>query len=123
MGTTGPDQAADGSDLPPLDQEAGAEAEAEAEAGRRDLKTALSSGELTLQGLFDASDSESGDSGRVAGHMHIRAALLALPHIGDTKADAILDSVGIAGDKHVDAIGSDQRKKLEEAVNLRRTGE
>ena len=103
--------------MEPLDQQEGATAHAEAEAARRDIKAALASGELTLAGVFEAADAEpNGESHRVVGHMHIRSALLALPNVGTVRADHLLEEAGLAGDRHIASLGSQQREKLLELV-------
>lgn len=102
--------------LPPPNQREGATAHSEAEAGRREMKKALSTGGMTLQGLFDASDSEEKGQPKIAGHMHLRAALLALPKIGDKKANKILDGLGLAHDTHVAKVGKRQRKAVIQGV-------
>lgn len=103
--------------LPPPNQQEGTTAHAMAEQGRADLRAALSSGDMTLDGLFAAVDAEDGPGGRIAGHMHIHSALLALPKIGEKRADAILTKMGWSHDRHVDTLGVRQREKLVEAVS------
>lgn len=101
----------------PVDQAQGTESASEAAQARRDIEGQLTDGSLTLTDLFQMSDAETGDSHRTVGHMHLRAALLALPGIGEVKADAILAEVGIKGDRHIDSLGSKQREKLAAAVD------
>jgi hypothetical protein len=99
-----------------LDQAEGSTAASETATARRETLGQVSDGSLGLEDLFQMADSEEGDSGRVIGHMHIRAALLALPGIGDKKADAILDDVDVEGDRHIATLGSNQRDQLVAAV-------
>lgn len=111
------EQRAEGGQLPPPDPEAGGLAESEAEQGRRDLEAAMQSGELSLAGLFDASGQESEEHGhRIAGHMHLKRALLALPHIGEIRANEILDALNLDGGEHIDQVGTQQQAALVEAV-------
>jgi hypothetical protein len=99
-----------------LDQAEGTTASSETATARREALGQVSDGSLALNDLFQMADSESGDSGRVIGHMHIRAALLALPGIGEKKADAILTEVDVEGDRHIATLGSNQRDQLVQAV-------
>jgi ribosomal protein S13 len=48
--------------------------------------------------------------------MHLRGALIALPKIGEVKADSILDELGWSADRHIDTLGVNQREQLIEAV-------
>lgn len=100
-----------------LDQAEGTTAASETATARREIEGQLADGTLTLDDLFEMGDGESGDSHRVIGHMHVRAALLALKGIGEVKADAILKEVGIDGDRHVATLGSNQREQLATAVD------
>jgi hypothetical protein len=102
---------------PPVDQYAGSEASAEAAQARREIEAQLADGSLSLADVFEMNDQESGDSERIVGHMHIRAALLALKGIGDVKADAILAEVGIEGDRHIASLGSKQQAELAAAAD------
>jgi hypothetical protein len=105
------------SSLPPPDPAAGEQAAQAAEAARRDVESQLSSGSLDLTGLFAMNEQERTAGGpRHVGHMHLRAALLALPHIGEKKADEILTEVSIPADRHIDDIGTQEQQKLSEAV-------
>jgi hypothetical protein len=101
---------------PVLDQAEGTTASSETAAARRETLGQVTDGSLGLADLFQMAEGESGDSGRIIGHMHIRAALLALPGIGDKKADAILADVGVEGDRHIATLGSNQRDALVAAV-------
>lgn len=107
-------------DLPEPDQAAASLAAQEAAAARQDIESQLSDGSLSITDVFQMSDQEIGEtSHRIVGHMHIRAALLALPHIGDVRADEILEEVGIEGDRHIDTIGDDEQDEIAEAVRAR----
>lgn len=106
-------------DLPAPDPAEGQAAASQAAAARRDFSEALSNGEMSLLGLFEMAGDETANqqTERPAGHMHIRAALLALPKIGEKTADRILSEVGIQGDRHIDSIGTQQRDALTRAVS------
>ena len=107
---------------PPVDPTAGEEANEVAAQARRDLEAELSSGNATLEDVFEQSDTERdsvGDAGaphRPIGHMHIGAALLALPNIGETHTDQILNSAGLTRDRHIDSLGDDERTDLLDLV-------
>jgi hypothetical protein len=103
-------------DLPTPDPAAGEAAAQEAAQARQDIEAKLGDGSMTLTDLFGMSDQESGDSHRVAGHMHVKAALIALPHIDEVRANEILDAAGVAHDHHIDAVGSEQRSQIETAA-------
>lgn len=101
-----------------LDPNVGAAAESAAEQARRDARQALTDGGLNLHGLFEMADQEKDEEGsRVIGHMHLRGALLALPWIGETKADAVLEECGLEADRHVASLGSHQRDQIILAVD------
>lgn len=100
--------------LPPPDQP-GATAAAQAANKARDAaESALKDGTLDLAGLFAQVDAETGNP--VIGHMHVKAALVALPGIGEVKAEAILAEVGVPAGEHLDVLGVNQRAALTEAV-------
>jgi hypothetical protein len=100
--------------LPPPNPEEGAAAEAQAAEARRSALDELTAGSLTLGELFDEVELE--DPKRQLGHIHLRAALLALPHIGETKADEIIAAVNLERDRHLDTIGVEQQAHLERLV-------
>lgn len=100
--------------LPPPDPAQGAAAEAQATEARRTALQVLTAGSLTLTELFAQVDAE--DPHHQLGHIHARAMLLALPHIGEVKADEILDGLGIPHSEHIDVLGVLQRAALVQAV-------
>jgi hypothetical protein len=100
--------------LPTPDPEQGAAAEAQAAEARRSALDELRVGSLTLAELFDEVEHE--DPKHQLGHIHVRAALLALPHIGEVKADEIIAALNLTRDRHLDTIGLEQQFKLEELV-------
>jgi len=104
--------------LPTPDPAEGEAAAAAANEARASVSAQLTAGTLDLTGLFGQVDEEKGegDPHYIIGHMHARHALIALPHIGEVKADKILDDLGIKHDEHLAEIGADQRVALEQAV-------
>lgn len=103
-------------DNPVPDPAVGHAAETAADEARRAAEQSLKDGSLDLAGLFSQVDAEDDAGTRTYGHMHIRAALLALPHIGDVKANKILDELGIKHDEHLDVLGSQERQDIINAV-------
>lgn len=102
------------SPLPPPDPAAGNAASVAADAARDVAEAALKDGSLNLDGLFAQVDAETGK--HVIGHMHVKAALVALPHIGEVKAAKILTETGINGGEHLVQLGAQQRVALTEAI-------
>lgn len=93
--------------LPPPNPEEGAAAESEAAEARRTVLSAMANSELGLEDLFRLVD-EEGPKHQI-GHIHVRAALLALPYIGEAKSDEILEAMGLPHDRHIDVLGPDER--------------
>jgi len=104
------------SPLPAPDPAEGEAAEKAAAAARATASANLTAGTLDLAGLFAAVDQEKTAGKYVLGHMHAKHALVALPKIGDVKADEILDGLGIKHEEHLDVLGAEQRRALEQAV-------
>lgn len=102
--------------LPPPDPAKGSAAAQDANVRRDEVRDMLTDGALTLAEVFTEVESESKDGHFVIGHMHVRGALIALPRIGEKKADEILAGLGIEPDRHLASIGSDQRKALLQEV-------
>jgi hypothetical protein len=102
------------STLPKPDPQAGAAAEQQAAEARRTALRSLSDGSLTLDELFTRVQDE--EPKHQLGHIHARAALLALPRIGQKKASAILDDLGIPHDRKIDKLGARQRKAIIQSV-------
>lgn len=98
------------------DPAAGSAAAEEANVRRDEIRQLLSDGALTLAEVFTEVEAESGAGHFVIGHMHVRGALIALPKIGEVKADQILDGLGLAHDTHLAQIGSQQRAALLQEV-------
>lgn len=101
--------------LPEPDPAQGAAAEAQATEARRTALRAVTFGSVTLAELFAQIDTE--EPKHQLGHIHLRSALLALPHIGEVKADEIIAALNLTRDRHLDTIGSEQRAKLEVLVS------
>jgi hypothetical protein len=102
------------SNLPPPDPAAGNAANVAAGEARDAAEASLKDGSLDLTGLFAQVDAET--EHHQLGHMNIKRALVALPHIGDITADEILADLEIEGSHNLDALGPHQREALENAV-------
>jgi hypothetical protein len=101
------------SNLPPPDPAVGEAANVAAGAARDAAEASLKDGSLDLAGLFSQ---ERAEEGTQLGHMNIKRALIALPHIGEVKADEILANLGIEGSRNLDTLGNHQREELEQAI-------
>jgi transposase len=101
--------------LPEPDPAVGAEAMSQAAEARRTATRELEEGALTLEELLVQVDEEDSDQ---LGHMHVRHALLALPHIGEVRADRILAEAGVDGMRHLASLGSRQAEHLVELAAL-----
>jgi hypothetical protein len=83
---------------------------------RRDIEAELNVGSMDPTDVFEQSDNErkEGTTHRVVGHMHIKAVLAA--YFSNDIADQILNSAGLAPDRHVDTIGDQERNDLMDLV-------
>lgn len=96
--------------LPPPDPAEGAAAEAQAAEARASALAELTAGSLTLAELFAQVDAE--EPKHQLGHIHVHAALLALPHIGEVRAGQLLDDIGVPYSRHLAALGDAQQRWL-----------
>ena len=117
--TLDPDGTDEETDIPPpVNPEIGEIANEEATQARRDIEANLTNGNITLEDVFQLADNEKAEDSphRIVGHMHIGAALLALPHIGETNTDNILNTVGLTRDRHIASLGDNERDDLLDLV-------
>lgn len=96
--------------LPPPNPAEGRAASEQAAQARRTALHALTMGQLTLQALFELVEAEWPK--HQLGHIHVRAALEALPHIGEVRSARILTDLGIPYTEHLDVLGPIQRERL-----------
>jgi S13-like H2TH domain len=101
--------------LPAPDPAVGSAAAKKANDDRAAVTVQLREGTMTLAELFETVEAEESDH-YIVGHMHLRHALLALPHIGETRADEIIADLGLEGDRHLAAVGVQQQAALIQAV-------
>ncbi len=78
-----------------------------ARAVRADIKSRLKTGKLSVA---DVIENPGGDD--AVGRLKVRDLLKALPGVGDVRAAAIMDQVGIAATRRVRGLGIHQRKAL-----------
>src|SRR5438132_797059 len=98
------------STLPPPNPEQGAAAAKKANEARSNILDAMKAGNMDMESLFRLVDDEGLE--HILGHIHLRTALLALPHIGEKRAWDILDQLGLEPHRHLDALGSHQRESI-----------
>lgn len=75
----------------------------EARRARTELKNLMKSGEVSVTDAIQDSRAEK---------MRVKAFLMAVPGIGDKKADKIMRSLGIAPNRRVRGLGRNQRAAL-----------
>ncbi len=99
---------------PTLTDEQRARARGRALAARRasaDLKRQLASGESTVVGVLALARADS-DLGVAASKLRMDEVLLSVPGIGQARADALLVSAGISGNRRIKGLGRLQRERL-----------
>lgn len=99
---------------PDLTDEQRAQARERALAARRaraDVKRQLALGKLTVADVLDLARS-NGDQGAAVSKLRMDEVLLAVPRIGEAKADALLVSAGISGNRRIKGLGRLQRERL-----------
>ncbi len=99
--------------LTPEQRAAALEKAAEARAARAEIKARLRNESLTLPEALDSDDIN-------VGKLKVVSLLEALPGVGKVKARKIMDDVGIADNRRVQGLGSQQRLALLEAVPAKR---
>ena len=100
--------------LPAPDPAAGSAANKAASVARHAVGLGLADGTLTLDDVWAQVDAE-GDH-KPVGHIHLRALLLDLSHIGEVKADEVLAQLGLEGTRHIVTLGTIEREALAAAV-------
>jgi predicted N-acetyltransferase YhbS len=98
---------------PPLSSEQRAAALAKAAEARRvraELREALRVGDATLADVLARAEED------IVGSMKVKAVLTALPGLGKVKSYRLMARLGIAENRRVRGLGSQQRKALLEAL-------
>ena len=83
-----------------------------ARSQRAELRERVRSYDLSLEDVFKLSD--AGDE--VVSRTPIRSILVAFPHVGDVRANEIMDKCKISSTRRVQGVGVRQRKRLLESV-------
>jgi guanylate kinase len=99
---------------PTLTDEQRASARARAVAARREranLKNSLTCGEIGVAEILRLASSDS-DLGRAASRLRVQDVLLSLPKMGEARADTLLVSVGISGNRRIKGLGKRQTQRL-----------
>jgi hypothetical protein len=95
--------------LSPEQRAAALEKAKEARAKRADIKNRLKMGSLTLKEALDSDDSN-------VGKLKVVSLLESLPGVGKVKARKVMEDVGIADNRRVQGLGSQQRIALLESL-------
>lgn len=91
--------------LTPEQRAAALEKAKEARAARADIKARLKMGSLTLAAALDSDDSN-------VGKLKVVSLLESLPGVGKVKARKVMDDVGIADNRRIQGLGTQQRQSL-----------
>ena len=95
--------------LSPEQRAAALEKAKEARAKRADIKNRLKMGSLSLKEALDSDDSN-------VGKLKVVSLLESLPGVGKVKARKVMDEVGIADNRRIQGLGSQQRTALLESL-------
>jgi hypothetical protein len=95
--------------LSPEQRAAALEKAKEARAKRADIKNRLKMGSLSLKEALDSDDSN-------VGKLKVVSLLESLPGVGKVKARKVMEDVGIADNRRVQGLGSQQRIALLESL-------
>ena len=95
--------------LSPEQRAAALEKAKEARALRADIKNRLKMGSLSLKEALDSDDSN-------VGKLKVVSVLESLPGVGKVKARKVMEEVGIADNRRVQGLGTQQRIALLESL-------
>ena len=95
--------------LSPEQRAAALEKAKEARAKRADIKNRLKMGSLTLKEALDSDDSN-------VGKLKVVSLLESLPGVGKVKARKVMEDIGIADNRRVQGLGTQQRIALLESL-------
>jgi hypothetical protein len=95
--------------LSPEQRAAALEKAKEARAKRADIKNRLKMGSLSLKEALDSSDVN-------VGKLKVVSLLESLPGVGKVKARKVMEDVGIADNRRVQGLGTQQRIALLESL-------
>ena len=91
--------------LTPEQRAAALEKAKEARAARADIKARLKMGSLSLKAALESDDNN-------VGKLKVQSMLESLPGVGKVKARKVMDEIGIADNRRVQGLGSQQRQAL-----------
>jgi hypothetical protein len=80
-----------------------------ARAARADIKARLKMGSLSLRSALESDDNN-------IGKLKVKSLLESLPGVGKVKAQKVMDDVGVAPNRRIQGLGSQQRQALLEAL-------
>ena len=95
--------------LSPEQRAAALEKAKEARAKRADIKNRLKMGSLSLKEALDSDDSN-------VGKLKVVSLLESLPGVGKVKARKVMEDIGIADNRRVQGLGTQQRIALLESL-------
>ena len=95
--------------LTPEQRAAALEKAKEARAARADIKARLKMGSLSLKAALESDDNN-------VGKLKVQSMLESLPGVGKVKARKVMDEIGIADNRRIQGLGSQQRQALLEAL-------
>lgn len=96
--------------LTPEQRAAALEKAAEARKARTELLTALKNGDETIEGVLKRADRDD-----IVKKTRVAQVLRALPGVGKTRAEKIMDDAGIDANRKVGGLGGRQRQALLDA--------
>ncbi len=91
--------------LTPEQRAAALEKAKEARAARADIKARLKMGSMSLSEALNSDDSN-------VGKLKVVSLLESLPGVGKVKARKVMDDIGIADNRRIQGLGTQQRQSL-----------
>jgi hypothetical protein len=95
--------------LTPEQRAAALEKAKEARAARADIKGRLKMGSLSLKSALESDDPN-------IGKLKVKSLLESLPGVGKVKAAKVMDEIGIADNRRIQGLGTQQRQALLDAL-------
>ena len=91
--------------LSPEDRAKALEKAKQARAARAEIKARLKMGSLSLKSALESDDNN-------VGKLKVKSMLESLPGVGKVKAQKVMDEIGIADNRRIQGLGSQQRQAL-----------
>jgi transposase len=95
--------------LTPEQRAAALEKAKEARAARAEIKARLKMGSMTLKSALESDDPN-------VGKLKVKSLLESLPGVGKVKAAKVMDDIGIADNRRIQGLGTQQRQALLDAL-------